>query len=128
MAKVGRPIKYKNPKQLIDKWDAYLEESTIPNMAGFYSWLGFVSGSTIRDLRKREEFSAAFKKIDTDLEQFWLEAAAKGDINPTVFIFYAKNKLGYKDKVEQEQTVTSKIVITELPKEDDADNIDAVKL
>ena len=103
MCKVGRPRSINSPDELLKKFKEYIEycilKDRFANLSGFFVYSGIPS-STYFDYARGEkypEFSDTIKKIDEMLEDETLNYKI---LAPAVKIFYMKNKLGYKDTIE----------------------------
>jgi len=99
-------------KELIDLMFEKLEDDDIPTVEDLCEALGMCSRSTLFDYEKMEEFSNTIKKAKQKIFNIQKKLALKNKVNPTVFIFNAKNNYGMKDKTEVEnsgeQTLTIK--------------------
>jgi hypothetical protein len=115
MAKVGRPLKYKNKQALEDAIDTYFKETlqtretesgikymNPPTVSGLAYHLGFESRQSMYDYKERDEFSYTIKRAVTRIEilheQNLFETGATGSI------FWLKNR-GWKDKTETDLNV-----------------------
>jgi len=98
----GRPEKY-TPEELLNRFLDYIAEciqqGRFANTAGFRRYAQ-IPKSTYYDYEKKEGFSDTIEKIDDILEDETLNAS----VPPAEKIFYLKNKFGYKDKTEVENT------------------------
>lgn len=128
--KNGRPTKWKPKynKDIIKWFDKELTKKVIktnPNngnpyevdvMNDFPTFQGFahsigVCMDTLNEWQKPSNtdkhpgFSASYKKAKALQERFWAENGLAGRLNTPFAIFWAKNNLGYKDKVENEVKV-----------------------
>ncbi len=95
------------------------EKQRLPNVAGFCVYCD-INRDTF--YAQQDYYSDTFKKINDMLED---EALNNKFVNDTLKIFYMKNKCGYKDKIENENTTQGKItIVNSLPKdiEDEPNN------
>ncbi len=103
----GRPQRWQ-PDTLLEKWNDFVEvqkEKGEPlTMVAFTGWLEYADSTTVTQKLAEQRFSQTKKKIDNDIEADWVAGATTGKYNPTFAIFYAKNKLGYRDKQEREHS------------------------
>ena len=115
-AKMGRPRRYE-PDELLKKFQDYMEyvkeNEKFANIAGFCLFAD-IDRETFYYYKKVEEFSNTIKKIEFALEDYTL---SDKNMNPTLKIFYMKNKFSdqYKDKIEHDITsnTTFNINLTE---------------
>jgi len=102
MAKVGRPLKFKKPEEILNVAAKYFEEMIAKNQPITVTGLCMALDTT-RDVlmdyqdERGEEFSNAVKKCKLVCENFAENQLYKG--NPTGPIFALKN-FGWKDKQE----------------------------
>lgn len=110
MARVGRPTKY-NPEMcatvIAMMSEGYSKESVCRELgihhSTFIDWQGI-----------HPEFSAAVKEGDSLSAAWWQDVgrdATLGNVagfNATAWIFNMKNRFGWRDRQEIEQTVTGK--------------------
>ena len=100
---------FKTDKDFYNKFKEYIQycnkKERLPNVAGFC-----VYSDINRDTfyAQKEYYSDTFKKINEMLED---EALNNKYTNDTLKIFYMKNKCGYRDKQEVEQTNSNRVVI-----------------
>ncbi len=115
MAKVGRPLAYKNVEDmqvLIDKyfddcWDVDKEGKRYMLRPYTVSGLAYALGMDRQGLvnyEKRDEYLDAIKKAKRKIEAF-AEEQLFTNRNAAGVIFSLKNNYGFKDKTEQEVTV-----------------------
>lgn len=127
--KNGRPLKFKTAEELQEKIDQYFKEEckvvaitdkdgnaltdkrgkpvvevNPPTVSGLARYLGFLDRQSMYDYKKRDDFSCTIKDATLRIEAFAEKQLFVG--NSTGAIFWLKNK-GWKDKTEQEVTVTS---------------------
>jgi hypothetical protein len=104
---MARPLKFKTPEELQEKIDNYMQEVSnqdrVPTIAGLAVSLD-TNRDTLCNYGDREEFSDTIKKAKTLIAAIQEEMALKNRINSSVWIFSAKNNLGYNDKKEVSQT------------------------
>lgn len=117
MSSRGRPPKFNTPQELetiFAAWRNEFEEGgklhgEIPDVEGFCDFI-----DAYRDLlceyEKKEDFSDAIKRIKNWIYYKKKQLAMQNKMNPTIFIFDAKNNAGYVDKTEQD------LRVKELPK------------
>jgi hypothetical protein len=105
ISKKGRPLKFKNKNKLVKKIQEYFElcktEDEIPTISGLAVYLD-TSRETLCNYEKKEDYFDTIKKAKDTVVALQEQLAMKGKINPTVWIFSAKNNLGYVDKKENE--------------------------
>lgn len=126
----GRPTKYKKKycKEIIEFFDRepegprlkrtfyangvlkseepITEAKEFPTFQGFAKHIG-VSMSRLTEWRdKYPEFQAAYTRAKEIQEGVWLSESMAGRYNAQFAKFFGVNCLGYKDKVEQETTIT----------------------
>lgn len=148
-AQVGRPTKYRKEycQAIVDfftveEFEEHTEqkatasgkvvEVTKRTPAGFPSIQGFaasigVCNDTIYEWRKHHvEFSEAIKKGQALQEKLLVKHAMSGGYAQAFAIFFAKNNMGWKDKIEQEviQREPVKIQICEWSEEIDGADAD----
>lgn len=101
-------------KKFIDYIDYCNQKERLPNVAGFA-----VFANINRDTfyAQKEIYPDTFKKLNDMLED---EALNNKYTNDTLKIFYMKNKCGYKDRQEIDNTTNNKItIVNSLPKDED---------
>ena len=107
----GKPKKWKSVDQLeklIKEYWEYIElEKEIPDVEGLAVYLK-TTRKTLYEYENDPEYSNTIKTTKEKIFHRKKQAAFKGLMNPTIFIFDAKNNHGYKDKQEIEQTVQHK--------------------
>ena len=96
--------KFKTEDDLTNKFDEYLEKckdgKLFPNIAGFCVHCGM---HTEILYNQQTIYPVAYKKIQSALENAVLTDKTT---TPAERIFYLKNKFGYADKQEVNQTIT----------------------
>lgn len=127
----GRPLKFTDIKKLEEKIELYFidceKNDKIPTISGLAVHLD-TSREVLCDYEKAEHkkslsdeeklaFSYAIKKAKDRVVALQEQLAMKGKINPTVWIFSAKNNLGYVDKKEVQNT-GEMTINTNLTKDD----------
>ena len=104
---VGRPLAFKTVEELSAKIQTYLDDckskDDVPTICGLAVDLD-CDRHTLVNYERKEEYFTTVKRAKTIISAIQEQLALKGKINPTVWIFSAKNNLGYKDKQEVEQT------------------------
>lgn len=123
---MGRPLKFKTPKELEEKINLYFEECKELGKKPFITELAYyldTTRETLSDYKEKDEYSDSIKKAklrcEIELERNLLE----GKVNPTGSIFNLKNNYGWKDKTEQDITSGGKPIpllggITQVKQED----------
>lgn len=96
MSEVGRPLKYKTPKELQTKIDEYFDYCELvnefQNILGMVVYLGFADRSSLLDYEQRsDEFFHTVKSAKSKCYALKLQRAMRGEINPTIFIFDSVN-------------------------------------
>ena len=109
---------FKTDKEFKDKYIEYIDycnlKERVPNVAGFAVFCD-INRDTF--YAQKEIYPDTFKKINDMLED---EALNNKYTNDTLKIFYMKNKCGYKDKQEVEQSTQGKVtIVNSLPKDDE---------
>lgn len=124
----GRPTKYKKEycQEIIDFFESepktigykrtYFmsgalksEEPTarwFPTFQGFARSIGVDLLTLERWRDKHPEFRSAYARAKEIQEEIWLQESLSGRFNAQFAKFFGVNCLGYKDKVEQETTIT----------------------
>lgn len=95
------------------------EKQRLPNVAGFCVYCD-INRDTF--YAQQDYYSDTFKKLNDMLED---EALNNKYVTDALKIFYMKNKCGYKDKIENENTTQNKVtIVNSLPKdiEDESNN------
>lgn len=104
---VGRPLKFPDLEALEARIQAYFTSckdlDEIPTISGLAVHLD-TSRETLMNYEKRGEYFDTIKKAKDMVVALQEQLAMKGKINPTVWIFSAKNNLGYADKQELDHT------------------------
>lgn len=122
--KVGRPLKYKTAEELQkavdifisdcpDKRKIYHQDGTVveipcPTVSGLAYYLGFLDRQSMYDYEERTEFSCIIKKARFFIEKEYEKLLHANNV--TGIIFALKN-MGWKDKVETEETGNKHITI-----------------
>lgn len=109
---------FKTSEDFENKFVEYIkyckEEKRLPNVAGFSVYAN-INQDTF--YAQKEYYSETFKKINDMLED---EALNNQTLNDARIIFYMKNKCGYKDRQEIDNTTTNKVtIVNSLPKDDE---------
>lgn len=104
MARLGRPLKFKSPEEILEKAQAYFDEAETKKQPFTITGLALAldtSRETLMDYEddRGEAFSDAVKKIKLVCENYAENKLYGG--NPTGPIFALKN-FGWKDKQEIE--------------------------
>ena len=94
---------FKSPEDMWDKFQSYLnyckEEKRFVNIAGFCCHCD-IHRDTYYEYKNKEFYSDTIKKIEEKIEAEVFESK----LSPPEKIFYLKNKFGYADKQEIQQT------------------------
>jgi hypothetical protein len=95
----GQPPKYKTPEELQSAMDSYFTEceakDNFPNVAGMTVHLGFADPQSLIDQEVRgEQYSWIIKRAKRKMWDGKFQAACKGQINSTIFIFDSINNHG----------------------------------
>jgi len=109
----GRPLKFKTVKELEEKIEAYLsdcQERNLPiTITGMALWL-----DTTRDLlcnyENKDEFADTIKRAKM-LVEYSYECKLHSGNNAAGMIFALKN-FGWKDKIEQDTTLTGDLKVS----------------
>jgi len=103
----GRPLKFEDKKKLEDDIESFFvsceQKEEIPTIAGLAVYLD-TSRETLCNYEEKEEYFDTIKSAKDRVISKQEQMAMKGKINPTVWIFSAKNNLGYADKRETDLT------------------------
>lgn len=105
--KTGRPLKYKDDKEIMSLFTDYLnecvEKKRILTKAGWLFKLG-ISRETYREYKARPEFVDTLRQIEFAIEEAWLQRLT--ETGATGAIFYLKNafKDDYRDRHETDIT------------------------
>lgn len=132
----GRPPKFDSPERLqtlFEDWKDQFKrhgvyEDEIPDIEGFCDYVDAYR-DIISEYEKKPEFSDTIKRIKNWIYYKKKQLAMTGKMNPTIFIFDAKNNAGYTDKTEQDITSggnTLTPLLVQFVGEDDKDNGTAV--
>ena len=97
--KGGQPAYYKTPEQMQKKIDEYFkhceENSLFPNVIGLSLFLGFAGRQSLKQYEDRDKkFFDTIKSAKDRCYESKYQAAARGEINTTIFIFDAVNNHG----------------------------------
>lgn len=115
--KLGRPLKFQDEEQLKKDIQSYFDickdENDIPTISGLAVHLD-TSRETLCNYEKKENFFDTIKKAKDKVVSLQEQLAMKGKINPTVWIFSAKNNLGYADKSEIDHSTLGKPITSIL--------------
>ena len=105
-------VKLKN--KFIEYIDFCDKKERLPNVAGFCVYCD-INRDTF--YAQQEYYSDTFKQINDMLED---EALNNKYTNDTLKIFYMKNKCGYKDRQEIDNTNATRVtIVNSLPKDED---------
>ena len=109
---------FKTEDEFKNKFVEYIDycnsKERLPNVAGFCVYCD-INRDTF--YAQQEYYSDTFKKLNDMLED---EALNNKYTNDTLKIFYMKNKCGYKDRQEIDNTSTNRItIVNSLPKDDE---------
>ena len=126
----GRPTKYKKKycQELIDYFDRppteplykrtfyvngqvksedpVIQPHVFPTFEGFARYIGVSKVTLLAWCDEHEEFLNAYTRAKEIQEDVWLQESMAGRYNAQFAKFFGVNCLGYKDKVEQETTIT----------------------
>jgi hypothetical protein len=104
----GRPLLFKDEIKLVERiqefFDMCRDTEEIPTISGLAVHLD-TSRETLCNYEKKETFFDTIKGAKDKVIALQEQLAMKGKINPTVWIFSAKNNLGYTD--ERKTDITS---------------------
>ena len=107
MAVMGRPLKFPNVQNLEDSIQGYFthckDTEEIPTISGLAVHLD-TSRETLVNYEKKEDYFDTIKRAKGKVIALQEQLAMKGKINPTVWIFSAKNNLGYTDERKESHT------------------------
>lgn len=81
----------------------------VPSMSGLALYCG-ISKKTLYNYLEKNGFSEEIEKFRTYCENYCLENALLGIIEPGMTKFYMKNELGYRDRLDVEGNQTINIV------------------
>ncbi|MDD4556227.1 MAG: terminase small subunit [Alphaproteobacteria bacterium] len=104
----GRPVKFKNPKALLDKLFEYLlycyEKSAPTTIEGFCTFAG-ITKTTFYEYREKKSFTSHIENFRTAVEAYFVEQCADGRPgNKADFIL----KNAFKDDWKDEKTTQLK--------------------
>lgn len=143
----GRPTKYKKEycQELIDYFDQPPQEplykktyfingqvksedpvvqpQEFPTFQGFAHFIGIDVVTLERWRDKHPEFCRAYTRAKQIQEDVWLRESMAGRYNAQFAKFFGVNCLGYKDKVEQETTITDYHMTFQAMTPQEADDI-----
>lgn len=110
----GRPLKFKTPDEIQDKWDEYIESiagKDTPRILAFCVYAG-INKDTFQEYKNKEGFSVPIKgMLDTceaALEAMLHDNNRRNIIGP---IFALKNNFNWKDKQEIDANLTGGVTI-----------------
>src|SRR3990167_1629489 len=99
----GRPTKYRDdfPALLLAYFDEQVAAEKLPFLSKFARNIaGVCEDTAIEWTKDHPEFSEAYKIAKKIQKEFLITQALAGKINPTAFIFTAKNMTDMRDKTE----------------------------
>lgn len=101
---VGRPLKYKNVKEMADKIDLFFDDpSEAPyTVTGLCLYLN-LSNEGLIEYGKRGEYSETVKRAKSKIEDYINKEAMKNGINTAMAIFNLKNNFSWNDKGREQQ-------------------------
>jgi hypothetical protein len=114
MADVGRPLKFKTPKELEDKINQYFIECEARGEKPFITELAYyldTSRETLREYKERPDYVDSIKKALTRCEMALEKNLIEGKVNPTGSIFNLKNNYGWRDKNETDLTTNGQSIL-----------------
>lgn len=121
----GRPLKFKTPEQLQELFSAWKEtfadqgNTDIPDVEGFCVFVDAYR-DIISEYEKKKEYSDTIKRIKNWIYYRKKQLAMQNKMNPTIFIFDAKNNAGYVDKTEQDLNHTGDVTfVNAMPRPKD---------
>lgn len=117
----GRPMKYKNAKQLqaaIDKYFENCEKNGLPYTVTGLAIACDLDRRSLVNYGEKEEFFPTIKAAKAKVEEFLENGAINGTLNTTFTIFNLKNNYGWKDTQSIEADVNSSIDIKVTLNED----------
>lgn len=103
MAKVGRPLKFKNEKELKTKIESYFKLCDKKKKPYTISGLALhldVDTDTLRNYEKRAEFFGTVNRARQMCENFIEEGLLMNKINPSAGNFNLKNNYGWEDRTK----------------------------
>ena len=124
--KTGRPLLFESAEELEKKIQEYLNrckaEKDIPTLADLSVFLD-CDRKTFYNYEDRDDFFPTIKRVKDKILAIQEKMALKGELQPTVWIFTAKNNFGYSDRQEIVSNNTNMNLNTEVSGETDADRI-----
>lgn len=81
--------------------------SSVPTLQGFAGSIGVTVTTLCNWANQHKPFFEARARAKAMQEQWFADALSTGIANPTGAIFVAKNMLGWRDKIDIEQTVNA---------------------
>jgi hypothetical protein len=109
----GRPFKFNSIEMFQCKVDGYFEHcidnDEVPDVEGLAVYLGMTRMGLLKYERRDADFEDSVRNAKEKIFHLKKQAAFKGKMNPTVFIFDAKNNHGYVDKQEVESKVIAEV-------------------
>lgn len=103
----GRPRLYDCPEEFARATDAYFDEAKTPTMAGLCYHLGFEDRESFSQYEEYgPEFSRTVKRARLRMEADRHAKLVNKDTFTAGLIFDLKNNHGWKDKTEQDVTLT----------------------
>lgn len=113
---IGRPLKFKSPKEIEDKANEYFKECDEKGKPYTITGLAIALDTdriTLIRYEDKEEFSNTIKKIKQRVENYAEEKLFNGG-NTAGVIFNLKNNYGWVDKQEVDSNVTLKEIVVEI--------------
>ena len=103
----GRPPVFKTPKEMLDKWNNYVEECKEQEepitRLGFAVSVGFHRGLYF-EYKNKDDFSDVLAYIDCYSENNLTNRALKGEYNSNIAKLVLSAKHSVHEKTQQEQT------------------------
>lgn len=106
----------KSREPVVRPWD-------FPTFQGFAHSINVDMAQLGRWREKHSEFRAAYARAKEIQEAIWLQESMAGRYNAQFAKFFGVNCLGYKDKVEQETTITDYSMTFEGKSDQEIDEI-----
>lgn len=104
---IGKPPAFKAPTEMLAKFMDYIhycdENKRFINIAGFCVFCGIHKDTYYEYKNNKADYSDSIKNIETILE----DSVFHSHLSPPEKIFYLKNKFGYADKQEIQQTTVN---------------------